>query len=245
MHLGVRVCVVVPAFRERERIARVLGTMPPLVDRVIVVDDASPDDTSRVAQSVRDARVVVLRHEHNRGVGGAIVTGYRHALREGGAPNDALVVMAGDAQMDPADLPALVAPVAKGQAGYVKGNRFDHADHANMPLGRRVGGEVFSRATSLAIGQRVRDTQCGYTALARWACERLDLDALWPRYGYPNDLLGMLAAARIPIGEVVVRPVYAGEASGLRLRHLPRIGWIVGRAAWRARAVPLVLRRRS
>jgi glycosyltransferase involved in cell wall biosynthesis len=230
---GVRVVVVVPAYAEQERIADVLRGLPPFVDRAVVVDDASPDATSEAAERVGDARVSVVRHPRNLGVGAAIVTGYRHALREVGSQNDAFVVMAGDGQMDPNDLPALVAPIACGEAGYAKGNRFSHRDAAVMPLGRRIGGEVFSRATSLAIGQRVRDSQCGYTAIARWACERLDFGALWSGYGYPNDWLGSLARSRVPIAEVVVRPIYAGEASGLRLRHLPRIGWLVARSALR------------
>ena len=233
MLFGVRVVVIVPAYAEQARITGVLRGLPDFVDRAIVIDDASPDATYEAACSVHDARFSVLRHGSNRGVGGAIVTGYGHALGESGGVNDAFVVMAGDGQMDPADLPVLIDPIARGLAGYVKGNRFSHRDASVMPLGRRFGGELFSRATSLAIGQRVRDSQCGYTALARWACATLDLRAVWQGYGYPNDLLSMLACRRVPIAEAVVRPIYAGEASGLRLRHLPRIGWLVARAAAR------------
>jgi glycosyltransferase involved in cell wall biosynthesis len=228
---GVRVVVVVPAYDEEERIARVVSTLPREVDRVFVVDDASRDSTTLAARAVGDPRVSVLTHDENRGVGAAIATGYRAALLEGGGGRDAFVVMAGDAQMDPRDLPALVAPIARGAAGYVKGNRFAHPEVRRiMPRARYVGGLVFSRLTSIAIGQRVVDSQCGYTAIARHACARLDLDALWPRYGYPNDLLAMIAARGIAIDEACVRPVYAGESSGLRVWHCARIAQLCARA---------------
>jgi glycosyltransferase involved in cell wall biosynthesis len=237
MFEGARVVVVVPAFDEEERIGRVASSMPALVDEIVIVDDASRDATALRARESADPRVRVIVHPANRGVGAAIVSGYRAALARGGGARDAFVVMAGDAQMDPSDLPALIAPIARGEAGYVKGNRFAHPDIGRaMPRGRRLGGIVLSRLTSLAIGQPVHDSQCGYTAIARDACAALDLDGLWPRYGYPNDLLGQLAARGIAIGEVCVRPVYAGEKSGLRIWHVARIAQLVGRV-WVRRVV--------
>jgi glycosyltransferase involved in cell wall biosynthesis len=224
-----RVFVVVPAFREAERIGGVLGAMPPLVHRIIVVDDASDDGTFDVARECVDPRVVVLRHERNLGVGAAIATGYRHALAlEADAdPRDAFVVMAGDGQMDPADLPALVAPIARGDAGYVKGDRF--ADASRIPRARYWGGQVLTQLTRRALGVDVHDSQCGYTAIAREACAALDLNALWPRFGYPNDLLAMLARRRVVIAEVPVRPLYFGR-NHLGARHVPVIVGVIARA---------------
>ncbi|WP_394824026.1 glycosyltransferase family 2 protein [Pendulispora albinea] len=236
MFADARVVVVVPAFEEEARIAQVLRTLPAWIDHVVVVDDASRDRTAEMAKAVADPRIIVLSHSENRGVGAAIVTGYRHALTLTHAARDVLVVMAGDGQMDPADLPVVVGPIARGDAGYVKGERFSAPDiRSVMPTGRRLGGLVFSFLTSLAIGVSIHDSQCGYTALARGACEALALDALWPRYGYPNDLLAQLAQRRIPIAEVPVRPIYAGEESKLRLWHLPRIVRIIARSAWKVR----------
>jgi hypothetical protein len=99
-----------------------------------------------------------------------------------------------------------------------------------MPLARWAAGQVLSRLTSLAIGVVVRDSQCGYTALSREACARLDLAGLWPGYGYPNDLLGQLARRGVLIADVPVRPVYADEVSRLRPRHVLTVLWLVGRA---------------
>jgi glycosyltransferase involved in cell wall biosynthesis len=201
------------------------------VDAILVVDDASRDGTGEAARAVGDVRVEVVRHERNRGVGAAIATGYRRALATPGDPRDAIVVMAGDGQMAPLDLPALVDPVVRGEADYAKGDRFRSREHsAAMPVSRLAGGHVFSWATSLAIGRRVSDSQCGYTAIARRACASLDLDGLWPHYGYPNDILSQLALRKLRVMEVPVRAVYADEASRLKVRHLPMIAGIILRA---------------
>ena len=102
-----------------------------------------------------------------------------------------------------------------------------------MPWARRVGGLGFSWLTSVALGREVTDSQCGFTALGRAAAAALDLDGLWPRYGYPNDLLGQLVVRDLPFVAVPVEAVYAGEPSKLRLWHLPLIAFVVGRAASR------------
>jgi glycosyltransferase involved in cell wall biosynthesis len=231
MWLDSRVVAVVPAWQEAPRIARVVCGMPPWVDAIVVVDDASTDGTAEAARATGDPRVDVVVHARNLGVGAAIVTGYRRASALPGGPRDAFVVLAGDGQMDPRDLPAVVTPIARGEADYVKGDRFRWHDGAGaMPRARRLGGLAFSWATSLAIGVPVSDSQCGYTALAREACARLDLDSLWPRYGYPNDLLSQLALRRLRIAEVPVRAVYADEVSRLRPRHVPVVAALVARA---------------
>lgn len=231
MWMQSRIAVIVPAWNEAPRIARVLRGVPEWVDTVVVVDDASADGTGEVARDVGDPRVEVIRHSSNRGVGAAIATGYRRCAVRCGGPRDAFVVMAGDDQMDPADLPTVVTPIARGDADYVKGDRFRGPDAARaMPALRRVGGRAFSWATSIAIGVPVSDSQCGYTAIAREACVQLDLEDLWPRYGYPNDLLSQLALRGLRIAEVPVRAVYADEVSRLRARHLPRVAALVAQA---------------
>jgi dolichol-phosphate mannosyltransferase len=231
---GVEIGVVVPAFNEAAWIAETLASMPPFVDRVAVVDDASLDATGEIAKRSSDPRVEVLRHETNRGVGAAIATGYRR-LRARGA--GVVAVMAGDGQMAPADLERVVSPVVCGEADYVKGNRVRHPDALRvMPLPRLIGTSGLAVLTRLATGLRpLGDSQCGYTAISASAIDALDLDRLWPGYGYPNDLLGALAARGLRVVEVTVRPVYRGEASGLRARHLATIAFLLGRVALRRR----------
>src|SRR5688572_14553791 len=102
MYRQLRVSVVIPAFNEAGKIAATVASVPDLVDHIVVIDDASGDDTA--GNTPRSERVELVRHEMNRGVGGAIATGYRRALSAG---CDVAVVMAGDGQMDPDDLPAL------------------------------------------------------------------------------------------------------------------------------------------
>ena len=231
MWMRSRVVVVVPAWDEAPRIGRVVRAMPAWVDAVVVVDDASRDATAEAAAATGDSRLHVIRHEHNRGVGAAIATGYRRAGELTTGDRDVFVVMAGDGQMDPHDLPALVDPVVRDDADYVKGNRFGSRDVVRtMPPSRLLGGLAFSWATSRAIGVAVADSQCGYTALARGAWARLDLDRLWPGYGYPNDLLSQLALRGLRIGEVPVRAVYADEVSRLKPRHVPVVAAVVARA---------------
>ncbi len=211
---SVRVAVVVPAYNEARLIARTLTTIPEIVDHVVVVDDASRDGTVHAIAAVADARIELVRHEENRGVGAAIESGYRSAFDAGA---DVVAVMAADGQMDPADLCALLAPVVCGQADYVKGDRLSHPDALLcMPLLRFVGNHALSSMTRLATGLRVHDSQCGYTALSREGWRRLGCEPIWPRYGYPNDVLSRLAIARLRVRDVVVRPVYGDEESGIR-----------------------------
>jgi glycosyltransferase involved in cell wall biosynthesis len=227
-----RVAVIVPAYGEERLIARTLGRIPAFVDGVFVVDDRSPDQTLAVARAHADARTVCLSHAQNRGVGAAILTGYRAALEQG---YDVLAVMAGDDQMHPDDLSSLIDPIARGVADYAKGNRLAHPDRKAMPRLRRWGGAWLSAVTRFTSGLKVEDTQCGYTALSAQAGRRLDLDRLWPRYGYPNDLLLMLAEAGMRVIEVPVRPVYAEERSGIRPWHVVSITGLLARRCWQAK----------
>ncbi len=233
---GSRVVVVVPALHEELHVGRVIETMPRFVDDILVIDDGSADRTGAVALATGDERVHVEPHPRPRGVGGALITGYRLALRRTSRPTDALCVMAGDGQMDPNDLERVALPIVRGEADYVKGDRFrDPTVRRSMGLPRWIGGQVFTRLTSAAIGQRISDSQCGYTALSRAAAQQVDLDGMWPGFGYPNDLLGQLKALDLRVAEVPVRPVYGDEVSKLRLRHLPPIFYLIARAAVRRR----------
>ncbi|MEB2310949.1 MAG: glycosyltransferase family 2 protein [Sorangiineae bacterium] len=229
MWRGLSVAVVVPAYREERLLGRTLGRLPDFVDHVVVVDDASPDGTLAVARSCRDTRVRVLRHEQNHGVGAAIVTGYRSALE---ARAELIAVMAGDDQMHPDDLAALLEPVASGRADYAKGNRFLHPDRRVMPLERRAGGMLLSALTRVATGLTIDDSQCGFTVAHAEALRAVPLEELWPRFGYPNDLLGMLAARGLRAVDVPVRPVYADERSGIRPWHFATVAGVVARRWW-------------
>ena len=232
-----RVAVVVPAHHEERLIAETIAGIPYFVDRVYVVDDASDDGTADAARATGDARVVVVSHERNEGVGGAIVTGYKRALEE---RMDVTCVMAADNQMDPADLEALVRPVARGEVDYAKANRlFTGQAWALIPRYRYLGNAVLSMLTKIASGYwHVADSQSGYTAVGLRTLGLLDLDRVYRDYGFPNDMLVHLNVIDARVRDFPSRPVYGvGERSGIRLRRVvPRISWLLLKGFfWRMR----------
>jgi glycosyltransferase involved in cell wall biosynthesis len=220
MFRGHRIAVVVPAYNEAAKIARTVRSIPGFVDHVIVVDDGSADGTGRIALRSQRRGLEVQVHERNRGVGAAIATGYRRAFDAGA---DVTAVMAGDSQMDPADLATLVGTVVNGAVDYAKGNRFAWPGVSGvMPLHRLAGNVALSLLTRLATGYRdLFDSQCGYTAANRRALTAILSGPVFARYGYPNDLLARLRATDARVGDVPVRPVYGPEwRSGIRLPHV-------------------------
>jgi glycosyltransferase involved in cell wall biosynthesis len=234
---GKRVAVVVPAHDEEDLIATTLQGIPAFVDRIYVVDDGSRDATVERARSVGDARVEVVAHERNRGVGAAIVTGYKRALDEG---VDVACVMAADNQMDPADLDLLVLPVARGELDYAKANRLVTGEAWTLiPRTRYLGNAVLSMLTKIASGYwHVADSQSGYTALSKRMLDVLDLDRVYTGYGFPNDFLVHLNVWNARVRDFPSRPIYGvGERSGIRYHKVvPRISWLLVKGFfWRLR----------
>jgi glycosyltransferase involved in cell wall biosynthesis len=217
-------------------ISKTLIGIPPLVDRIVVIDDASTDNTADIVKemSEKDSRIELVQHEVNQGVGGAIITGYKRCRD---LEIDVTVVMAGDAQMDPKDLTNIVAPVASGAVDYTKGNRLFQGDAWHMiPHHRYLANSFLSLMTKIASGYwHVADSQTGYTAVSLNVLNKLDLDAIYKRYGMPNDILIKLNQYDFRVRDVHVRPVYnVGEKSGIRpMKVLPAISWILFKGFWR------------
>jgi glycosyltransferase involved in cell wall biosynthesis len=211
--------VVIPARDEAVLLPRTLRELPSFVDRVVVVDDASTDGTGRAAYDTARPGLVVARHAESQGVGGAIVTGYRHALRSGA---DLVVVVGADAQMDPAEMNRLLDPLVEGLADYVKGDRMGHPEVLRrMPWVRYFGNVVLTAFTRWSSGYgNLRDAQCGYTAITRKLLAQTPLDDLYPGYGFPNDLLAKLAEVGARVMDRPVTPIYEGERSGIRVLHV-------------------------
>jgi glycosyltransferase involved in cell wall biosynthesis len=234
---GKRLAVVVPAHDEEALVAGTLAGIPEFVDRVYVVDDHSHDATATRAQEAGDPRVEVISHAENEGVGAAIVTGYRRALAEG---IDVACVMAADGQMDPADLETIATPVARGDVDYAKANRlFTGQAWELMPRHRYLGNAVLSMLTKIASGYwHVADSQSGYTAISREMLEQLDLERVYRRYGFPNDMLVHLNVWNARVRDIPSRPIYGvGERSEMRVgRVIPSIGWLLLKGfLWRLR----------
>lgn len=222
MYRSKSVGVVVPAYNEEVLIARTIGTMPEFVDWIIVVDDCSKDSTARKVEELRSTnpKLVLIRHEKNGGVGKAISTGYVWCRER---DIDIAVVMAGDGQMDPADLPRLLDPIVDDHADYSKGNRLVTGEAwKKIPKHRYIGNSVLTFMTKIASGYwHVTDSQTGYTALNKRALKTIPLEDIYPRYGMPNDLLVTLNIYNMRVIDVPVSPVYGiGERSGIKVHRV-------------------------
>ena len=226
MHNGWHVGVVIPAKDEELFIGAVLDTIPNFVDSVVVIDDGSSDETSKVAKTYQDKsyNLTVIRRE-GIGVGGAIDAGHIEMLRNCPEPFVS-VVMAGDGQMDPNDLTKVITPIIEQRCDYVKGNRFIHVDGVgNMPKVRRFASQILAFLTTLAAGIAISDPQCGYTATSHNVLKEWNWAKSWDKYGYPNYWLIELSRLSFSVVEVPVKSIYGSEKSNLKmLRFLFSVG---------------------
>ena len=255
MYRGVTVGVVVPAYNEAGFVGRVIDELPAYIDRAYVVDDGSTDDTwteitdhSAARNADHDGHfsdlVVPIQHDTNRGVGGAIKTGYQRARAEA---VDVTAVLGGDEQMDPDELTQYLDPIVDGVADYTKGNRFARPeDWEAMPRFRFVGNVVLSYLTKIASGYwGSMDSQNGYAAISLHALETADIDGMYEYYGYCNDLLVRLNAAGVQIADVPRSAEYAyteGWKSHIKYtEYIPRVSAMLVRSfAWRLRRTYIV-----
>lgn len=218
MYKNKKIGVVIPCYNEETQIGIVIETMPEFIDKMIIVDDVSRDKTVEVSNKYREQekykdKIVIIEHEKNSGVGAAISSGYIWC-RDNGI--DIAVVMAGDAQMDPNDLPELLDPVADGKADYAKGNRLITGEAwQKIPKVRYFGNTSLTLMTKIASGYwHVTDSQTGYTALNKKALKLLPLKDIFPRYGMPNDFLVTLNIYDMRVIDIPINPLYGvGEKS--------------------------------
>ena len=220
MYKNKTVCVVVPAYNEETQIAAMLAGMPGFIDKIVVVNDLSKDSTAKVVQETmqKNPSVILINHEKNQGVGAAIATGYKWARDNN---MDAAVVMAGDGQMHPSDLEAILDPVVSGEVDYSKGNRLFTGEAYNViPKVRYFGNAILSFFTKIASGYwHIADSQTGYTVINKEALHMIDWDKMYKRYGQPNDLLVRLNVYDMKVRDVPVKPIYnIGEKSGIKIR---------------------------
>lgn len=224
------ICIVVPCHNEETQIADVINTMPEYVEKIITIDDQSQDNTINVIRECqkRNPKVELITLQINQGVGGAIAAGYKWARDNN---FDLAVVMAGDGQMNPDDLPALLDPVVDGKADYSKGNRlFTGEAFKKIPKVRYFGNGFLSLFTKIASGYwHIADSQSGYTVINKKALHLIDWDKMYKRYGQPNDILVRLNVENCRVVDVPVEPVYnVGEKSGIRIpKVIFTIGWLL------------------
>jgi len=246
MYKEQKIGVVVPAYKEEEFIGETLSGIPDYVDKIYTVDDCSPDNTAEVIKEFqiqnKDKRIVLTRHERNKGVGAAIVTGYKKAREDG---IDIAAVMAGDNQMDPEQLPDLLDPIVEGKADYTKGNRLLSPEYRRgMTKWRFLGNSLLTMLTKIGSGYwQLMDPQNGYTAISKNALERISLDSVYPWYGYCNDLLVRLNVYGFRMQDVVMPAKYGRERSGIRYSvYIPKVSWVLLKAFfWRLKMKYVVL----
>ncbi len=245
MYKSKKIAVVMPAYNEERNIERTIRGLPGFVDHVVVVDDASTDETPHILARLReqDPRLVVIRHPENRGCGVAKATSYLWCRDH---EVDVAVAMDSDGQMDPEDMPRLLDPVIEDRTDYAKGNRlFTGEAWKAIPRTRYFGNSALTLLTKIASGYwHVTDSQTGYSALNRKALELLPWDALYPRYGWPNDLLVTLNIYNLRVLDVAVKPIYGvGEQSGIRLwSDVFRMAWLIVRLFFRRMIHKYVIR---
>lgn len=213
-----RLAVVIPCFRVARQIGEVLRGIGPDVWRIYCIDDACPEGSRAVIeqQAAADPRVRLVVHEKNRGVGAAVVSGYRQALDDGA---EIIVKIDGDGQMDPSRICEIIAPLRAGEADYVKGNRFYHLESLRaMPVARLIGNAGLSFLSKLSTGYwNLFDPTNGYTAIHAAVARRLPLGKLHPRYFFESDILFRLNTLRAVVTEVPMEARYADEKSSLSL----------------------------
>jgi len=227
------IAVVIPCFNVARHVESVVRAVPPCVQTIVAVDDASVDDTVGVLARCSDPRLVLVRQARNGGVGSAMLAGYREALTRGA---EICVKVDGDGQMDLALLPALVAPLVSGSADFSKGNRFRDIDALGaMPRVRLLGNGVLSFLTKLVSGYwSIFDPTNGYTAISAATLRRMDLSRIAPRYFFETSVLIELNIQGAVVRDVEMGARYGDERSQLSVgRVAATFPFLLVRGLWR------------
>ncbi|MBA2869069.1 glycosyltransferase family 2 protein [Methanococcus maripaludis] len=244
MYKGHKIGISIPAYNEEKLIWKTLEEIPEYIDKIYVCDDCSKDRTSEIVKEFmkKDQRVDLIKHEINTGVGGAIVDGWKKGLLD---KMDILAVMAGDNQMDPKYLPDLIDPIIDGKADYTKGNRLNGSDYVlNMPKFRHFGNVILSYLTKISSGYwHIKDPQNGYTAISANVLNVIDLDSIYPWYGYLNDLLARLNVHDFRVMDVAIPAKYGEEKSKIKYsKYIFRVSLLLlNNYIWRVKTKHLKL----
>lgn len=216
--LSYKVAVVIPSFKVSNQIARVIETLPPEIDHIIVVDDACPEQSGQVAKEIGNSRVEVIMHPENRGVGGATKSGYRLALQKGA---NIVVKIDGDGQMDPNQIRNLILPLLTNKADYSKGNRFYSLKTVkSMPKVRLFGNVALSFLSKISTGfYQIFDPNNGFTAISAEALSLVELSEVNERYFFESDMLYQVNAVGMRAVDVPMVAIYGDEISNLNIRH--------------------------
>ena len=224
MYAGLKVVVVMPAYNAARTLRRTYAEVMAqgIVDLVILVDDASDDDTVAIARTLEGLQLEV--HPMNRGYGGNQKTCYRLALA---AEADIIIMMHPDYQYTPLLIPAMAAMVASGLYPCVLGSRIlgGGALRGGMPLWKYVANRGLTLVENLLFGAKLSEYHTGYRAFARSVLERLPLEKNSDDFVFDNEILAQVLWLGLPIGEVTCPARYQPEASSINFRRSVRYGF--------------------
>jgi dolichol-phosphate mannosyltransferase len=212
--------VVIPAYKLTQGVINLIESIPPIVSKVVVIDDACPDKSGNLIEKLcKDSRVSVHYNKENLGVGGAVKKGYRIALENGA---DVVIKLDGDGQMDPRNIPKLIAPLLNHEADYTKGNRFYTLNSLKvMPKKRLIGNSILSVMSKLSTGYwNIFDPNNGFTAISRNTLENLDLSQISDSYFFESDMLFRLYCNRAVVKDVPMNSIYGDEKSNLSISRI-------------------------
>lgn len=210
------IAVIIPMYRVEGHIQDVVQHIPDFVQHIIAVDDASPDQSGARLTTLKDTRLQLITHHKNRGVGGAMLTGFSKALELGAS---IVVKVDGDGQMPADHMPDLLQPILDGDADYAKGNRFTSSRSiTRMPFIRRMGNLALSFVVKACSGYwNLFDPTNGYFALDAHMLKNLDLDRLHQRFFFEISLLNELNRNRAVVVDVPIPATYENQVSSLSI----------------------------
>lgn len=217
---AMKIAVVIPCYNVKNSISSVINGIGSEVVAIYAVDDCCPENTADyLEETCSDSRLTIIRHDHNKGVGGAVMTGYRRALDDN---MDVIVKVDGDGQMDPSLIENLTKQIVNLEADYVKGNRFYSIYNVRtMPKGRMFGNAILGFITKISSGYwSIFDPTNGFTAISATAARLLNFKNISERYFFETDLLVNLGGVRAVVRDYPMEAIYGDEVSGLKISRI-------------------------
>ena len=215
-----QICVVIPTFKARSQILKVIKGIGFEVNKILIIDDACPENSGRyVEEHCKDLRVEIIYHTNNQGVGGAVKTGYARALQ---LEMDVIIKIDSDGQMDPSLIPLFVKPIFENKADYTKGNRF-HNDNSllQMPKIRLIGNVVLSYLAKVStVYYKIFDCNNGYTAISKDMLSQIPISKISNSYFFESSMLFRLGLQRAKVKDIKIKTNYFGETSNLKVRRI-------------------------